>query len=84
MAADDLWILGIYMTKFGKHPDQDLVDLALRHQRIARAANTRVHEQPLDIAQAAGRFVDEILAIAVAMDAARDGDLGKVEVDARE
>jgi acetyl-CoA acetyltransferase len=28
MAADDLWILGIYMTKFGKHPDQDLVDLA--------------------------------------------------------
>jgi acetyl-CoA acetyltransferase len=28
MAADDLWILGIYMTKFGKHPDLDLVDLA--------------------------------------------------------
>ncbi len=28
MAADDLWILGIHMTKFGKHPDQDLVDLA--------------------------------------------------------
>ncbi len=28
MAADDLWVLGIHMTKFGKHPDQDLVDLA--------------------------------------------------------
>ena len=28
MAADDLFILGIHMTKFGKHPDQDLVDLA--------------------------------------------------------
>ena len=28
MAADDLWILGIHMTKFGKHPDLDLVDLA--------------------------------------------------------
>jgi acetyl-CoA acetyltransferase len=28
MASDDLWILGIHMTKFGKHPDQDLVDLA--------------------------------------------------------
>ncbi len=28
MAADDLWILGIHMTKFGKHPDKDLVDLA--------------------------------------------------------
>ena len=28
MAADDLWILGIHMTKFGKHPEMDLVDLA--------------------------------------------------------
>ena len=24
----DVWILGIYMTKFGKHPDKDTVDLA--------------------------------------------------------
>ncbi|HEX5365062.1 MAG TPA: thiolase family protein [Acidimicrobiales bacterium] len=28
MATDDIWILGIHMTKFGKHPDEDLVDLA--------------------------------------------------------
>jgi acetyl-CoA acetyltransferase len=28
MASDDIWILGIHMTKFGKHPDQDVVDLA--------------------------------------------------------
>jgi acetyl-CoA acetyltransferase len=28
MAAEDIWILGIYMTKFGKHPDKDTVDLA--------------------------------------------------------
>jgi acetyl-CoA acyltransferase len=28
MASDDLWILGIHMTKFGKHPELDLVDLA--------------------------------------------------------
>ena len=28
MAADDVWILGIEMTKFGKHPDKDTVDLA--------------------------------------------------------
>jgi acetyl-CoA acyltransferase len=27
-ASDDLWILGIHMTKFGKHPEMDLVDLA--------------------------------------------------------
>src|SRR5580658_5716769 len=26
--AEDIWILGIHMTKFGKHPDQDTVDLA--------------------------------------------------------
>ena len=28
MASDDLWILGIHMTKFGKHPNMDMVDLA--------------------------------------------------------
>ena len=28
MANDDVWVLGIHMTKFGKHPDKDLVDLA--------------------------------------------------------
>ena len=26
--CDDIWILGIHMTKFGKHPDNDIVDLA--------------------------------------------------------
>ena len=26
--ADNVWILGIFMTKFGKHPDRDTVDLA--------------------------------------------------------
>ena len=26
--AEDVWILGISMTKFGKHPDKDTVDLA--------------------------------------------------------
>ncbi|MCD9622505.1 thiolase family protein [Rhabdothermincola salaria] len=26
--ADDVWILGINMTKFGKHPDKEAVDLA--------------------------------------------------------
>ena len=27
-ASEELWVLGIHMTKFGKHPDKDLVDLA--------------------------------------------------------
>jgi acetyl-CoA acetyltransferase len=26
--SDDIWILGIKMTKFGKHPDKDTIDLA--------------------------------------------------------
>src|SRR5262245_31137814 len=26
--SENVWILGIYMTKFGKHPDKDTVDLA--------------------------------------------------------
>lgn len=26
-ASDEIWILGIHMTKFGKHPDKDIVDL---------------------------------------------------------
>ena len=28
-AVDEIWILGIHMTKFGKHPDKDLVDLGV-------------------------------------------------------
>ena len=28
MASDDIWILGIHMTKFGKYPELDTVDLA--------------------------------------------------------
>src|SRR5438105_4182510 len=28
MTSDDVWILGIHMTKFGKHPDKDTLDLA--------------------------------------------------------
>jgi acetyl-CoA acyltransferase len=27
-ASDEVWILGIHMTKFGKHPELDIVDLA--------------------------------------------------------
>jgi acetyl-CoA acetyltransferase len=28
MASEDIWILGINMTRFGKHPDEDTIDLA--------------------------------------------------------
>ncbi|HUE05833.1 MAG TPA: thiolase family protein [Acidimicrobiales bacterium] len=36
-ASEELWILGIDMTKFGKHPDKDLVDLASEAVRGALA-----------------------------------------------
>jgi acetyl-CoA acyltransferase len=26
--SDDIWILGIHMTRFGKHPEKDVIDLA--------------------------------------------------------
>ncbi len=37
MASDDIWILGIHMTKFGKHPDLDVVDLAAEAAMAALA-----------------------------------------------
>jgi acetyl-CoA acetyltransferase len=37
MARDDIWILGIHMTKFGKHPDKDTVDLAAQAAMAALA-----------------------------------------------
>jgi acetyl-CoA acetyltransferase len=37
MAAGDIWILGSNMTKFGKHPDEDIVDLASQATMAALA-----------------------------------------------
>jgi acetyl-CoA acetyltransferase len=37
VAGDDVWILGINMTKFGKYPDRDTVDLAAEAARAALA-----------------------------------------------
>ena len=37
MASDDIWILGIHMTKFGKHPELDTVDLATEAAMAALA-----------------------------------------------
>ncbi len=36
-ASDDIWILGINMTKFGKHPDKDIVDLGAEAMMAALA-----------------------------------------------
>ncbi len=36
-ASDDIWILGINMTKFGKYPDRDVVDLGSQAAMAALA-----------------------------------------------
>ncbi len=36
-ASSEIWILGIHMTKFGKHPDKDAVDLAAEATTAALA-----------------------------------------------
>ena len=37
MSSGDVWILGINMTKFGKHTDKDTVDLATQAAMAALA-----------------------------------------------
>ena len=54
---------------------ENRVDLALGHHRVGACADTRAHEEMLDIFEAALLLVDEILARAVAIDAAGDRHL---------
>jgi len=37
MGSNDVWILGIHMTKFGKHPNEDVIDLAAEATMAALA-----------------------------------------------
>jgi acetyl-CoA acyltransferase len=48
MASDDIWILGIAMTKFGKHSDLDIVDLGSQ-AAIAALADAGVTMADIDI-----------------------------------
>ena len=41
MSEDNVWILGTYMTKFGRHTDKDLIDLASEAALAAMKAMTR-------------------------------------------
>jgi hypothetical protein len=54
---------------------QNLVDLALRHDRVRGPADARVHEKLLDVLEPDVAAVEEIIAAAVARDAAGDLDL---------
>ncbi len=57
---------------------EDLVDLALRHDRVGCAADAGIHEQLLNVLQAAGLTVEKILALAVAINTTHDLDLVKL------
>jgi acetyl-CoA acyltransferase len=48
MASDDVWILGIHMTKFGKRPDQDVIDLA-SEAALAAVADAQVTMKDIGI-----------------------------------
>ena len=54
---------------------QDQVDLALLHNGIGRPADAGVHEEFLDITQAAERLIKEVFALAVAVHAPGDAHL---------
>jgi acetyl-CoA acetyltransferase len=61
MASDDIWILGISMTKFGKHPDKDTVDLAIE-ATVAALADADVSMQQMGVL-AAGNLMGGALPI---------------------
>ena len=62
---------------------EDLRDVALGHDAVARAAHAGAHEQLLDVFEPAGSLVDEILAPAIPEDPARDRHLIVGQLDAR-
>ena len=58
---------------------QQHVDLALLDDAVGVGGHARAGEQVADVAQPAGLAVDEILALAAAVDAAGDVDFGGVD-----
>src|SRR5262245_51560790 len=63
--SENVWILGIYMTKFGKHPDKDTVDLAAEAAQSA-LADAGVTMQDMGVL-AAGNLMGQGLGIGQAL-----------------
>ena len=61
---------------------KDLLDLALADDRAVAAAEPDVGEQLDEVGAAHGRAVDQVLALAAAVQPPRDRDLGEVELGA--
>ena len=58
---------------------QEHVDLALLDDAVGLRAQAGAGEQVADVAEPAGMAVDQVLALAAAVDAAGDVDLGRVD-----
>ena len=63
----------------GRPRREDRLDLALADDRVHPLAEAEVGEQLDEIEPAHAGLVQEVLALAAAMEAARDGDLGEVD-----
>ena len=63
--SENVWILGIHMTKFGKHPDKDTVDLA-SEARSARSMTAGVTMKDIGVL-AAGNLMGASLGIGQAL-----------------
>ena len=68
-----------YLAPVGAFKRQDLVDLALPDVGVALTPQTRVHQQLVNVAQARGLAVDVVFALAGAIVAPGDADLGRFD-----
>jgi acetyl-CoA acetyltransferase len=64
-ASEEVWVLGIHMTKFGKHPDKDTVDLA-SEATLAALADAGVTMKDIGVL-AAGNLMGASLGIGQAL-----------------
>ncbi len=55
MAGDDVWVLGTHMTRFGRYPDKDWVDLA-SESAMAAMADGKVTIHDMEILAAGSLF----------------------------
>ena len=68
-----------YLAPVGAFEGQDLVNLALPDVGVALAAKAGVHQQLVNVAQARGFAVDVVFALAGAIIAPGDADLGRFD-----
>ena len=65
------------MPAIGRARAQDQPDLALLDDRVGLGAEARVHQQVVDVPEAAGLTVDQVFALTRAIEPARDLDVAR-------